>query len=88
MIEPELHRHAIALEDLERVLGSDSGVRVLGAIVFDVAGVFGRTFDIGGDVNAAIYLEGRRSVGIELAALLASRFPDHWIRIQQERSAK
>ena len=87
MTEPEPRSAAIAIGDLEKVLGSESGRRVLGAIVFDVSAVFGPTFAVGGSPDAALYLEGRRSVGRELANVLAARFPDQWIQIQRERTS-
>lgn len=72
----------------ERVAATVDGRALLGWIIFDRCAVLGSTFAQGGDRDSGLWLEGRRSIGTELANQMARSFPDMWLRMQQERRAQ
>ncbi len=78
----------IMAERLERVAMTVDGRAVLGWIIFDRCAVLGGTYAQGGDWHSGLWLEGRRSIGAELANQLAQSFPDQWLLMQQERRAQ
>lgn len=70
--------------DIKRLLGTDWGRRILWRVLTD-AGVFRTSFRLN---NEMAYLEGRRSVGLDLIAQANEASPENYILMLEEARKK
>lgn len=70
--------------DFKRLLGTDWGRRILWRVLTD-AGVFRTSFRLN---NEMPFLEGKRSIGLELIAIANEVSPENYILMMQEAIKK
>lgn len=76
-------RNAQAEKDLAEVLKTAAGRRFVAWVIFDQAKVNNGTF---ASTNETFFREGRRTIGVELLAVIQNKLPEQYLNMVQERT--